>query len=276
MRPVLLLVLLGLSCLSAPAAAGESYDNCAGTITSLPVTITTQGVWCLKGDLSTALTSGDAIEIATNNVTIDCNGFKLGGLGGGTGTTAVGVRATSRLNTTIRNCNIRGFYYGAIFLYGGGHVVEGSRFDANRHVGLYSNGDGVTIRDNQLVDTGGSTASDSAYGIYVQGFSHVIDNTVFGVVSAAGGEAMGIYSSTPGSIVGNRVSGVIGGSGSDYAIRQTGNYGVIRDNYVYGDVGFTHYGIHCSNSSTNTMDNVIAETVTGITNCSTNGDIVEL
>ena len=69
---------------AAPATrAAESYDGCAGFISSLPVTITTQGVWCLDRDLSTSNSAGPAVTIATNNVTVDCNGFKIGGLGAG-------------------------------------------------------------------------------------------------------------------------------------------------------------------------------------------------
>jgi hypothetical protein len=42
-----------------------------------------QGVWCLRKDQSTANTSGSAITINTNNVTVDCNDFKIGELAAG-------------------------------------------------------------------------------------------------------------------------------------------------------------------------------------------------
>ena len=42
-----------LAALAAPAHAAESYDSCTGTISTLPATLTTQGTWCLQGDLST-------------------------------------------------------------------------------------------------------------------------------------------------------------------------------------------------------------------------------
>ena len=92
-----------LACLLAVAAAAgptmpaaraaESYDSCRGTITSLPTTITTQGTWCLKGDLATALDSGVIITVATSNVTIDCNGFKIGNLAAGEDTQTTGIHA---------------------------------------------------------------------------------------------------------------------------------------------------------------------------------------
>ena len=78
-----------------PASAAESYDNCAGFITSLPAVISSQGTWCMKQDLATAVTSGFVITVATNNVTIDCNNFKLGGLAAGAGTQASGIFANN-------------------------------------------------------------------------------------------------------------------------------------------------------------------------------------
>src|SRR5690606_30008425 len=81
MLRILSIVLLGLLWLApAPATAADSFDSCTGYIDSLPATISSQGVWCLRGHLSTGISSGDAISINTNNVTIDCNDFKLGGL----------------------------------------------------------------------------------------------------------------------------------------------------------------------------------------------------
>jgi hypothetical protein len=76
-------ILLAWPWIVPPAQAAESYDNCSGYIDSVPAVIATQGTWCLRKDLSTAQTSGNAIEIAANNVVIDCNDFKLGGLAAG-------------------------------------------------------------------------------------------------------------------------------------------------------------------------------------------------
>src|SRR5690606_35329103 len=81
-----------------PAAAAESFDNCSGFIDSVPAVIATQGVWCLRGNLATNIGSGgsSAITIAANNVTIDCNHFKLGGLAAGNGSQADGIHASDR------------------------------------------------------------------------------------------------------------------------------------------------------------------------------------
>src|SRR5262245_13223909 len=43
-------------------------------ITSLPATITVQGIYCLTSDFSVNMATGSAVTIDTNNVVIDLNG----------------------------------------------------------------------------------------------------------------------------------------------------------------------------------------------------------
>ena len=64
--------------------------NCT-PITSLPATIDAQGLYCLTGNLATGQTSGNAIIINANNVTLDLNGWKVGGQAAGSGTNAAGI-----------------------------------------------------------------------------------------------------------------------------------------------------------------------------------------
>src|SRR5688572_11518098 len=79
-----LVLVLALACSAAHRAdAAASYDACTGFIDTLPATIGTQGTWCLRNNLTSSLASGAAISIATNNVVLDCNGFKIGGLSAG-------------------------------------------------------------------------------------------------------------------------------------------------------------------------------------------------
>src|SRR6478735_8356973 len=132
------IVSLPLLALSTPALAAPSYDACTGFIPSLPTTITQQGVWCLNKDLATAITTGDAIAINTNNVTIDCNGFKLGGLLAGLGTQTTGIHANGRSNITLRDCNIRGFAVGVSLegSSGSGHRIERNRVEGSTFAGI--------------------------------------------------------------------------------------------------------------------------------------------
>jgi len=246
----LVLLVLALLFAAPPALAAESYDNCTGFITSLPTTISTQGTWCLKQDLATAITSGAAITINTNNVTIDCNNFKLGGLAAGVGTAAYGIFAQDRVNETVRHCNIRGFYVGISFsgAAGGGHTVEDNRFDGNTRLGMIIQGDGSVVRRNRVFDTGGTTGLANAFGIYTQFSVDVLDNTVSGVTTASGsnGYTFGIlaYNNPNGRITGNIVRGLApDGSGNAAAIVASASANLtIRGNDLEGNGG---YGLSC-------------------------------
>ena len=123
------------------AVAAESYDNCTGFVDSLPAVISSQGTWCLRKDLATPVGTGVAIDIRTNNVTLDCNDFKIGGLAAGSGTRTNGIGATGRSNITVRHCSVRGFFHG-IKLDGAGHLIEHNLLDRSTWMGISVAGDG--------------------------------------------------------------------------------------------------------------------------------------
>ena len=271
-----------------PARAAQSYDNCTGFIDTLPATISTQGTWCLRHDLSTAITSGNAITIATNNVTIDCNGFKLGGLAAGIDTLAYGIRANNLLNLTIRHCNVRGFHIGIYTTGGGGHLIEHNSLDSNTVIGIdivntpiVFDGPSSIIRANQVIDTGSATLThrEAAYGIIAQNRVAVLDNTVNGVIAMSdAGEAWayGIVTmyNSDGSVTGNRVRGLVGsGMGAAIGI-YNGNSGylVVRENDVQGNDVINSIGVRCENGRAIARDNIIAGFSTGIENCLSDGN----
>jgi hypothetical protein len=167
---------------STTTAFGETI-NCTA-ITSLPATITTQGIYCLTGNLSTASSGG--ITIAANNVTLDLNGWKVGGQAAGKGTGALGISSVYS-NVTVRNGIVRGFYAG-VYLTGHGALVEDLLVDQNTYIGVYVQGQGSIVRNNQIVDTGGSTIATNfpAYPIYVTGQGSVIEGNVVSGLTAAG------------------------------------------------------------------------------------------
>ena len=272
---VLLSVLALLACIK-PAHAAQSYDNCAGTIASLPAVIASQGTWCLKADLATALTTGNAIAINANNVTIDCNDFKLGGLAAGVGTQTYGIYARDRQNITVRHCNIRGFYVGVSLEgtgganNGGGHVVEDNNFDGNTYIAVSIGGDGSVIRRNRIFDTGGSTIQLGPEAVYVAYAVDVLDNTISGVAATASGNgyAIGIFSG--GNIVsGNRLSGLVSdGTGLVWGIRNNSTKLFITSNFLTGSGLTGSEGLSCFNvNNSRAKDNVISGFATGMTNC---------
>jgi len=264
------------SALPSPALAAQSYDNCTGFIESVPTTISTQGTWCLHHDVNTAITSGNAINVGANNVTIDCNDFKIGGLAAGTGTNTLAVYINGKYNVTVRHCNIRGFRSGVDASNGGGTLVEDNNFDSNTLYGMFIANPGSTVRRNRVIDTGGSTsAPGTAYGIFVYDDVEVVDNTIDGVAGTPDGggaaSAYGILTNVSGTanVVGNRVRGLAAsGTGTTFGIWNVSSGRVItRDNEVQGTGVANSVGVGCSDNTGTARGNVIAGFATAIANC---------
>jgi hypothetical protein len=205
--------LLALLALFGPARA-ETVD--CTPITALPMVITVQDVYCLTGDINFAAAAGNAIDVQTNNVVVDLNGFTLGGLAG-SGTTAVGIQALDRLNVTIKNGRVRGFLKGIFLETSGlsqGHVIDGVRADQNTFVGIQVDGTGNVVRDSQVARTGGSStmgANADAIGILATGSGpRMIENDITDTTKQGTGVAVAIrfQSSTVGGLAdSNRITG---------------------------------------------------------------------
>ena len=237
------LAILSLASIWAAPSQAET-TNCTA-ITSLPVVITSQGVYCFTGHLTTGISSGSAIDIQANNVTIDMNGFKLGGQAAGIGTDASGIEASDRRNITIRNGIIRGFLVAidfddsdnVSFANSWGHLVENILADSNTETGIWMEGHGITIRGNTVVNTGGSTISTNSYGIAVKGPGNdVLNNRVAKTTADSTGSAYGIFLENADTSVvqGNRVGETTAtgtGTGSGILMYQSNDV-TSRDNIV--------------------------------------------
>ena len=168
-RMTAVLVLAGLAGLAGTARADET-TLCNTFITAVPFTITAQGHYCFNRNLSTGMTTGNAITINVDYVVLDLNNFKLGGGSAGLGTNTVGVFSRNHRNVTVRNGNIRGFKYGVqlIGTFAGNIVIENNVLDGNTIVGAQTDGDSSVVRNNLVTNTGGSTTFTGwgTYGIY--------------------------------------------------------------------------------------------------------------
>lgn len=271
------LLLLATLCLAGTARA--ETVNCT-PITSLPATLSSQGVYCLKQDLSTAIASGNAITVAVNNVTIDCNGYKLGGLAAGITTRAYGIRAEGRVNTVVRNCNVRGFFAGMWMQGGAGHVIESNRLEGNTYtaVGIFAS-DGDLVRDNFIVDTGGHTPIGShpfgaAFGIGGQtaGGLVIVGNTILNTHATAGSgrSAYGIgLFDTAGLLEGNRIAqtlpdGVAAANG--IMLNSLNTQMIVRGNSIINGAVTTGAAINVIGSATGVLkDNVSMNFASGFT-----------
>ena len=239
-----------LAAVALTAHAAQSRDSCRAYIDSLPATIASEGTYCMRGHLYTSQTSGNAISVQAENVTIDCNHFRLSGLGAGAGSSARGI-ATSRSGMTLRNCRVQGFSYGLEAAGGSsGHLVESNRFELSTYMAIHIGGDASVVRDNDVIATGGRTGSTSAWGIFGQGGGlRIIGNTVQGITPLrnAQGNAFPHGIASSGLIEDNHVSGLDAGvNGTAHGI--TGySRSVIRGNTVtesnlHGGAGITGSG----------------------------------
>ncbi len=271
-------IFLATTLVPGAVRAAESYDGCKYTITSLPAVLSSQGVWCLKGDLATAMASGTAITLAASNITLDCNHFKIGGLAAGAGTQTVGIDTGGWANATVRNCNIRGFMTGFKDSDGYGHIVEDNRFEANTGAGIQLQGSGSVVRANRIQDTGGGPFGDVS-GIVFQGDNDVIDNTVDGVFPSDSGDysGFGILSNfvASGTISGNRIRGVTStNAGTAAGIWNSSSSAVIVDgNYLHGGFLAGSTGIRCTNSLGRSTRNHVLGFATAVVNCTQVDDV---
>jgi parallel beta-helix repeat protein len=262
-------LMLGSLCVpSGNARAAQSLDTCIGFIDSVPTTISTPGVWCLRHDVSTSVSTGSAINIAANNVTIDCNDFKIGGLGAGNASGAIGIYANSRQNATVRHCNVRGFQRGIWLNGGAGHLIEDNRLDNNLNRGITVYGENNRVQRNRVYDTGGLPGSPDSFAIVVYG--DVIDNTVAGVFATnATSDTYGITAYANGSEVrGNRVRGlVVTGGGTAIGIYSVDAGVTLADNRVSAATVTSGAGIYGSGSNTFCVGNTVVNFSTAYAGC---------
>ncbi len=235
LRHVVLSVLFGVA---ATPAIGRAQSVTCTAVTAVPAVITVPGVYCLTGTLTTAQQTGAAIDIQASNVVLDLQEFRLAGGAAGLATEAIGVVTNDQRNVTIKNGTIRGFLYGVRVGHftppgvpnnGTGYVIETIRFDQNTYSAVVLAGAGSIVRDNQVLETGGTTRSGffAPKAITVTGDGvRVLNNDIITVYSgAAGSVGILVNHGTNVFIVGNRVNGAVGGV--SFASPSTGKY---RDN----------------------------------------------
>ena len=251
--PILLALSLALLVGVPPVAAN---DQVCDHLISLPGTQTVgyvigaPGTYCLATDviMGASFTSGNAIEIAANYVTLDLNGHKVHGAAAGTATQAVGIYAFNRRNVTVKNGTVWGFDTGlwldATIPTAGtdgalsGYLVEGVRAELNRIVGIRVSGANSIVRNNVVANTGSSTRIPNASAIGILVYStggRVLDNDILTVTPAGDGQGRGIETgilSHDTLIVGNRITDVRYGA---YPIGvYCGGFGKSRDNLTSG------------------------------------------
>ncbi|MCS7167567.1 MAG: right-handed parallel beta-helix repeat-containing protein [Gemmatales bacterium] len=175
-----------------------------------PTVITRPGIYVLTQDLH--ISEGAGITVRASDVVIDLQGHAI--IGPDTASThAIGILVQHQSRVTIRNGTIRGCMYGVYILGNynsvvanktgfsqGGHVIESLRLINNKFRGIRVEGRGNIIRNNLILNTGGTRAWPNAYafGIEVIGPGALVRGNVIYNTYGMGqlGEGVGISASS--------------------------------------------------------------------------------
>jgi hypothetical protein len=264
--------------LLAACHVGPAMAESCTAITTIPATISTPGKYCLANDFAVNATTGNSISIASNGVTLDCDGHALRNASTSATGAANGIAVVSRHDVTIRNCRIVGGYRNGIAVTQNNTIANQNYYitlDGNYVAGPLLNGilaygSGIEITNNRIYDIGGLN-NNSAFGIHLGAstvsnyfkFHLVKDNLVAGT-NTPYLSAYGIYSegTVTGIFVGN---GITGTSASNptygaYGIRLIGSLNRVTDNHVVsGGDPDKDFGITTSDTGSACFDNYIRE-----------------
>jgi hypothetical protein len=139
-----------------------------GDAAGFPVTLSLPGSYEFAGNLQPPANKA-GIRIASNDVTIDLNGFRLRGAGVAT----TGIYGDDFKSVTIRNGTISGFDNHGIYGSGRSWIVEDMRVVQNGAHGIFVNGFSTLVR--------GSTVTQNAgVGISCTSSCHIEDSTSSG------------------------------------------------------------------------------------------------
>ena len=243
---VLLLVSAAVPGLARTAGADETL-LCARYITSVPTVITRPGHYRLGTNINTAMATGPAIIIQSDSVFLDLNNFTLDNSAAGMGTEADGIVGFNHRDVTVRNGTVKGFMFGVdleTLTRGANYTVENVRVVGNTVAGIFVTqyqgpGGGYVIRNNVVLDTGGSTAfgAGSAFGIVLGGGGHLSGNEIINVFAAH--DAIAIDAREGAAIIaGNRISA------SKTGVQCGSADVVVKDNVAVGAT--TAYGPLCT------------------------------
>lgn len=269
-----------------PSKASAQEAACT-TIESLPATIGAPGNYCLAANATVNITTGAAITIAANGVTVDCRDFTLSNSGGTNTGSSTGIYAQSQYNLLVKNCRIVGGFTDGISLtmpMGGFNTSFYNRIEDNyvvatyRH-GILAYGSAVEVLRNRVYDVGGQ-ASGPSIGIRIGGGAQsmnkfqVVDGNLVAGVSSSINNGFAIFSegSVGALFRGNTLTGTRGaepnfrGTGIRVA---NGTANTVRDNHILGRGQSNEIGIQLPANGGLCFDNRIGVSLTATIGCDT-------
>lgn len=286
MKPIPTAALLVLSTtLFAPAASAQS-DDCK-LIESLPTTIASPGNYCMVANATLNMTSGAAITIAANNVTVDCRDFTVFNEAASAAGSSAGVVAVSKYNLLVRNCRLVGGFTDGIrltmplqdFNTSFYNRVEDNYVAGPYRHGILAYGSAVEVLRNRVYDVGGQTSGVVA-GIRIGGGTlssnkfQVVDGNLVAGTSSTTNHAYAILSdgSVGALFRDNTLTGTAGGEPSfrGTGIRVTTGTAIsVRDNHIVGRGQSNEIGIQLPTNGGVCFDNRILVSLTNTIGCDT-------
>lgn len=272
MKKYLLLFALLLSGWATPSLA----QSLCVEVTSLPVTISVPGNYCLIGNQTVNMNSGNAITIAANDVVLDCLNFSIRNLATAANGSSNAINITNRNTVTVKNCRILGGFTSGIWAY-----QNNAAANANYYINLVDNyiagpfwygilayGSAIEIRNNRIYDVGGQL-NGFAMGIRVAGSNvsgqprfHIVKDNLIAGTNSPYNNAYGVYSdnSTAGIFIDNGISGTSAGNASyrSYGVRLGGLHNRVTDNHIVGPAtGTNDMGVFAGSTTNACFDNYL-------------------
>jgi glucose/arabinose dehydrogenase len=174
-------------------------DGCT-PIGAIPFTIDAPGRYCLAQDATVSLATGAAIQIEADDVRLDLQRHRLTQVD--LSTQAYGVFANGRKNIRVENGTLDGFFGGVELVQTPpyttpqGHVITHLTVANSRYAGVWLEGRGNTIADNQVKATGGTAffgADSDTFGVVAIGPAcRVLRNSVSGTHGVGTGHGVGV------------------------------------------------------------------------------------
>jgi hypothetical protein len=210
-KRTLIIVIGAVLLFSTPAFAvdGQILINQSTVMAAggFPYKITQPGSYKLSGNLVVGLGIADGIDIESNNVVLDLNGFAITGSPFINGSVSVSGISSANNSVTIRNGSVAGFNNGVSLLSKGG-LVEEVHASNNSSTGILilfaivrrctATGNGVGISANGFL--GGAVVVDNLASSNTGAGIYAYNSTVKDNVSTLNGEGIEAFLST---VIGN-------------------------------------------------------------------------
>ena len=264
-----------LSILTIPGALhviAASAQGCT-PITATPTTISAPGKYCATQHLRYDGPSV-AINISSDDVVLDFDGYTLQAGGGALTGNSIGVYSANRSNVTIRNGAIRNFASGLQLIQqvnnpSRGNLVEHMLIEGARSTGIVVSGRNPTVRDNRIANLASTSTTSAPSGLLVMGAgARILNNSISDIVSPY--IPIGIYVTASGSMVQNNVVSDLGaganGRGFGILIGSNVSSAVIENNTLSQSSTQAGIGLSASSGATNMLvqGNTISGYGTGI------------